>query len=206
MAILASVIVAQAATILQDSTNVRWSAAELLGWLNVARRAGAALRPSMFVTTAVVTLAAGAKQAVPATGHVLLRLHTNMGTDGTTVGTAIYPASRDHLDFQQPNWRKATARDAVECYMYDPSTPLQFYVSPPNTGAGKVEMSYGAVPADILSTDPIGCPDVYQGALLDYVLFRAFSKPTQGGSAEDAVRAAGHFTAFQAALVPKAAE
>lgn len=203
MAILASAIVAKAATALNDPTFTRWTQAELLASLNVVRRQAASIRPDLFISTSIVKLIAGARQALPADGHMLFRLHSNMGTNGITVGDAIYPASREHMDFNQPSWRKTTPTDAVECFMYDMRTPLEYYVSPPNTGNGYVELSYGAVPADITASAAIGCADVYEAALLSGVLAWAYSKPQETGG--NVTLAAAHFAAFQNALSPKAA-
>lgn len=198
MAILASKIVSDAAIVLQDVTNKRWSQAELLGWLNVVRRAAASMRPDMFVTTASVKLAVGARQALPAQGHLLLRLNTNMGTAGNTPGKAILSASRDHLDAQNRNWRSAGALDDVDCYSYDDKNPLEFFVSPPNTGNGYVEMTYAVVPADIAITDPIGCSDIFQAPLLDGVLARAFGKDSDSGGS--AALATAYYQSFVAGL------
>lgn len=198
MTILASVITAQAAGVLNDPAGLRWSSTELLDFLNLARRAAAQLRPDMFVKTVEVALAAGARQALPSDGQLLFRVNANVG------GDAIVPVDRAHLDARLPNWRTAAPSATVRGFMYDPSTPLEYWVTPPSAG-GSVEITYAYAPADIASGEAIGCADVYQPALLDYVLFRAFSKPVQGGQAEDTARAVGHYSAFVAALTPKAA-
>lgn len=198
MTILASKIVSDAAIVLQDITFQRWTQAELLGWLNVVRRAAASIRPDMFIATTAVKLAAGARQALPAQGHRLIRLNSNMGTSGTTPGKSILAASRDHLDAQNRNWRTAGALDDVDCYSYDAGSPLEFWVSPPNTGNGYVEMTYAVIPADIALTDPIGCADIFQAPLLDGVLARAFAKDSdQGGSA---ALATAYYQSFTAGL------
>jgi hypothetical protein len=205
MAILASVITAQAAGILNDPANLRWTAAELLTYLNLGRRAAAQLRPDMFLKTMTVQLAAGVRQTLPADGHMLMRLNVNMGVDGNTPGAAIVPVERVHLEAVSPLWRTRAAQAAAESYMYDPGNPLEYLVVPANTGTGRVELTYAYSPADIAAGDPIGCADIYQPALLDYVLFRAFSKPTRGGVPEDTARATAHFGAFVGALNPPAA-
>lgn len=70
--ILASSIITKAATLLQDPTNVRWPADELLGWLNDGQREIVLQKPDAYSINEAVKLAAGTKQALPAAGIRLL--------------------------------------------------------------------------------------------------------------------------------------
>ena len=82
-------------------------------------------------------------------------------------------------------------------------SPREFYVVPGNTGAGRIEAIVGTVPAPVAApagaaaqldianyTAPVPMDDIYQGILMDLVLFRAFSKDSAAPDA--AGRAQGH--------------
>jgi hypothetical protein len=205
MSTVASTLIDLAEAILVDSTNIRWSAASHLAWLNAGQREAAIVKPDVCVQTKSVPLAAGARQLLGSlTGTtdatMLLQVHCNMGTTpGTTAGEAIQIISREQLDAVAPGWRAETATAAVESYSYDPRNPLQFYVYPPNLGTGFVELSYSAVPAAVATAgDNITINDLYAYCLVDYMLYRAFSMDAE--HAANAARAVAHYQAFLSAL------
>lgn len=199
--ILASAIVDKAEILLRDSTNVQWTAAELLGWLNDGQREIVVVRPDANALTKTVQLVAGTRQTLgsgaTSDAVMLLRVVRNMGTTGTTPGNAIRVVPWDILDTNRPGWHSDTQTAAVQNIVYDPRNSKQFYVYPPNTGAGYVEMMYSAVPTAVASlATAITLDDVYANALLDYILYRAYSTPYVG----NATAAAAHLGAFQASL------
>jgi hypothetical protein len=201
--ITAGTIIDNAETVLQDTTNVRWAAAELLAWLNDGMKAATILKPSICTVTKSVQLSSGARQTLgsgsTADAYMLLQVHCNMGTAGTEPADTVTLVSRQILDTQLPSWRATDTETDVECYMFDPQTPLQFYVYPPNDGTGYVEMTYSAIPTACASTaSTISINDVYAPALLDYILFRAYSKDAEYGA--NAQRAVAHFKAFHDTL------
>jgi hypothetical protein len=175
-------IVDRAAIILQDTTGVRWPQTdELLLWLNDGQREVVLRKPESCATNAAVVLVAGTKQSIPATGIQLIDIVRNMGTTGTTAGRACTRIDRQILDEQRPDWHDAAdADDEVLHWMFDPRDPKHFYVYPPQPSSdfGYVEIVYASAPTDVanLTDATIGLDDVYAGALLDYVLYRAYSK------------------------------
>lgn len=191
-----------AQTVLQDAENVRWSREELLEWFNAAQRAVVEIRHDAYPVTDVVTLAAGTKQSIPAGGHALLNVLRNMGTDGATPGRAIRKVPRELLDVGTPDWHSATASTVTRHYTYDPLVPHQFFVYPPATGTADVELVYAATPAEVTDeNDTITLDDVYANALLDYILYRAYSKDFElAGNAE---RADKHLSRFTSTLAMK---
>lgn len=202
--ILASQLMDRAETILQDSSNVRWSRSELLGWLNDGQRAVCEVRIDAYSKTSVVTLASGTKQSLPSDGHALLRVTRNMGVDGATPGKAIRKVPHALLDSGTPDWHSATAAAVTLHYTYDPIAPRQFYVYPPATGTSEVEIIYAASPPDVAAeADTITLDDIYSNALVDYILYRAYSKDFEL-SGNDA-RASDHHTKFLNALGAKSA-
>lgn len=203
--IAASRIIDKVQIILMDEAGVRWpDATELLGWLNDGQREVLVYKPNAHVHNEAVQLAAGTKQTLPEVGVQLIDIPRNMGSDGTKPGRVIRIVSREVLDAAVPNWHGA--KPSAECrhYMYNPLDPKRFYVYPPqpSAGMGYVEMVYAAVPEEVLSlTAPISLDDIYQNALIDYVLYRAYSKDTD--YAADPSRAGTHQAAFVSSLTGK---
>jgi hypothetical protein len=200
--ILASAIIDKAEVILQDTTNVRWPANELLDWLNDAQREIVLAKPDAFVTTKAVQLAAGTKQNLgtgsTADAIMLLKVIRNMGAAGTTPGNAVRVVSGEILDAQRPGWHAETSSATVSHVVYDPRAPKQFYVYPPNTGTF-VEIMYSASPTSVAALgNTITVDDIFANAILDYILYRAYSKDVE--YAGNAGRAVAHYQAFAASL------
>lgn len=197
-------VIAKVQTILQDTTGVRWPEAELLGWLNDGQREIVLYKPNAYVRTTAVQLSAGTKQSLPTDGVQLIDLARNMGTGGTTPGRSIRIVPREVLDAQVPNWHSGTANAEVRHYTYSVLNPRTFYVYPPQPAAsrGYVEIIYGALPTDATSNSTISVDDIYQPALVDYMLYRAYSKDSEFSA--DQSRPAAHQAAFISALTGKA--
>lgn len=192
-------IVQRAMHTLNDASNVRWSLAELLGWLNDGQREIAILRPDSSTQVAPVPLAPGnTLQSLPTAPNAtrLIDVIRNMGTDGQTPGTPIRLVAREELDQYRPSWHTDAASMAVKNYVYDGRSPRSFYVYPRPAQAIAVELHMNVVPADVTMLDvsggafdsTISLDDVYQTALYDFVVFRALSKNTDAKNDQEAVR------------------
>ena len=196
-------VVERAQVILQDTLKVRWSEAELLWWFNDARRELAVFVPSEFAKRVNLTLVAGTLQSLPASCYQLHRLNANLlDTAPRVAGKAVTVVEQRILDAMNPNWADGIAypfTKEVLHYTYDPAEPLAFYVFPGNNGAGLVDATISELPNDVtdLSTD-IGVRDIYANALVDYLLYRAYSKDTDEPA--NAQRAGAHYAAFSAAI------
>ena len=178
--VTAKTIIDKASIQLIDLTNIRWTRAELLSWLNDGLRQIVTIQPSASSTTVSKQLAAGTRQYIPTDGWLLLSIYRNMGTNGTTPGRVIRIVSREILDSFNPNWNTVTATAEVRNYMYTDQDQLAFYVYPPNTGTQYIELNYSVQPVDLtLETQPIPIFDVFQSALVDYILYRACSKDAE---------------------------
>jgi hypothetical protein len=178
--VTAQTIINKAAIQLTDIANVRWTRAELLSWLNDGMRQIVLIQPSATSTTASKLLVAGTRQTLPAGGWLLLQVYRNLGLDGTTPGRAIRIISRELLDGFNPDWHTDLPKPEVQNYIYDIQDQLAFYVYPPNTGTQYIEINYSAEPAN-LTTESQVIPifDIFQSALVDYILFRACSKDAE---------------------------
>ena len=202
--ITVSSVVSRVATLLQDSTNIRWPQAELLDYLNDGQREIVLYKPNAFVKNSSVKLITGTKQTIPADGVQLIDVVRNLGTSGTTPGKAVRITMREILDAQLPDWHTITGTAEVRHYMYSPLDPKTYYVYPPQPAAnqGYVELIYGAAPTDATLVGTITIDDIYQTVLVDYMMYRAYSKDSE--YAADANRAQAHQAAYIASLIGKA--
>lgn len=178
--VTAKTIIDKASIQLIDLTNIRWTRAELLSWLNDGLRQIVTIQPSASSTTVSKQLVAGTRQSIPTDGWLLLSVYRNLGTNGTTPGRIIRLISREILDSFNPYWNTDTATAEVRNYIYTDQDQTAFYVYPPNTGTQYIELNYSSQPADLtLETQPIPIFDVFQSALVDYILYRACSKDAE---------------------------
>jgi|TARA_R110002020_G_scaffold299132_2_gene514886 hypothetical protein len=207
MSVTAQSVVDRAEFIFQDTSNIRWTAAELILWLNDAQREIALLKPDATATNTTITLATGTKQSIPAGGNRLLKVIRNMSAaSGGTGKTAIRLVSRDALDTQEPNWHDPTVAgyskhtNIVKNYMYSEEDPRNFYVYPGVAGSAYIELVYSANPATIAINANLGVPDVFANAVLDYVLYRGYMKETETASQQ---RATMHFQLFMTSVAGK---
>lgn len=195
-------IIDRAADVLQDTTNVRWIPAELIRWLNSGQREIVKLRPDAKYTLAAVTLVQGTKQTLAAGSLRLLDVIRNMGANGTTPGKVIRLISREVLDAQNPDWHtEANAGGVIKHYIYDVRYPLDYYVYPqvPASPVVQVELARSVAPTDLATAaSNIDLPDTFEGSLIDYLLFRTYSKDAE--YAGDPARAAAYYQMFLAGL------
>lgn len=199
--IISDTLIDKAQTVLQDVTGVRWSDVELLSWLNDGQRNVVLYKPNAYVKNVPFKCDTGTRQSLPSDCVQLFNMARNLGTTGTTPGRAIRPVQQDMLDSRVPNWHAASATADVQHYTYSVLNPKTFYVYPPNTGAGYVELSYGAEPPDTTLGAAIAVDNIYTTALLDYMLSRAFSKDTEFA---DNTRSSAYFNSFVTALTGRA--
>ena len=202
MPITAQSIVRRCVETLQDTTSIRWPVGALCRYFNDGQREVVLSRPDAMVANASRALVAGSKQSIPTTGTKLIDVVRN-----TTSKKAVRLCNREILDAQLPNWHDLTGVvDAVH-YMFDPRDPTVFYVYPPNSGTGSVDLLHSALPTDISEpasgdytavTGNLSLPDMYGNAIQDYILHRCYSKDAE--YAGNAARAQAHFTLFNAAI------
>ena len=123
MATPASAILKRVVDIAQDMTNIRWTAQELVRWLNDGQREVAVQRPDLFGTPTVLTLVAGTRQTLPTTAFKLLDIVNNV-----TGKRAVRQIERRPLDEQNPDWHNDPGASVIRHYMYDIRDPRTFYV------------------------------------------------------------------------------
>jgi hypothetical protein len=192
-----------ASLLLLDNGNVRFTAAQLVGHLNQGLQQLLADRPDLFsAEVSSHALAAGVRQAIPASAARLLAIEANAD------GAPCRQADKVSLDAALPGWRQATASTTVKNWMYDERDPLAFEVYP-QAAAGaalRLQVAQEATPiaepgagqtwANVVGTVPISA--AFANALLDWVLYRAFSM--DGQHPANAARSTTHYAAYRQAL------
>jgi hypothetical protein len=207
MSVAASVIINRARDVLIDAGATRWTDQELLRWLSDGQRAVVMAVPAACARRQTLTLEPGTLQTLPAGTYMLISVERNNGAaDGTQPGRAVRLVPREMLDNFNPDWHSATAQAVVQSYVYDPATtPLNFYVSPPNDGTGHADVVISQLPTEITATaQNISIDDIYQTPLVDYVLYRAFLKDSDYATVQTVYQAKslaqGYLDAFVAAV------
>ena len=143
-------------------------------------------------------------------GLRLLDVTRNMAT--TSTYRVIRLVARSVLDDQRPGWHAETGTVNIQHYTFDPRQPKEFFVYPPATTAAEVEVVYTDSPgAHTLSesdldpegtnTEVIKLDDIYMSPIIDWILYRAYSKDAEYGANEQ--RAQASYAAFNAALSTK---
>lgn len=208
---LAKETLARARTILQDETSVRWPLAELCDWLNDGLREIAALKSSAFARTDDLILVEGVKQSLPAGVARLLRPIANAPFVGSDRMPRMPVTVTDQalLDAVTPDWHSERRKaQQVRHVMFDEASPRTFYVYPSNNGTGRLRAVVSAVPPQVAASGAptlinsysaeVPIEDTYANLLLDYILYRAFSKDSQYAGAIQ--RAAAHFQQFASGM------
>lgn len=203
MAISPNNILTRVSDTLQDSANTRWPQAELIRYLNDARRELAIYRPDIYSEVSVVTLTAGTKQTIPTDGSRFLDATRNYSS-ANAVGRAVRVVERELLDSQLPDWHSSTAETTVKNFMFDERNPKVFYVYPPATSGGhKLEILYAKLPVDVTNSDLnsttiLAKEDLYSNVIVDYMCYKSLSKDAEySGNLQ---RATLHYQAFANAI------
>jgi len=205
-------VISKAQTLLNDATGVRWPVLELQGWLNDAYREVVNFRPDSNATTGTYACVAGPRQQITstfATATQLLDVVRNVAS-----GAAKSPVkliSRQTLDDMDRTWYGRTGAVTIERYAVDPRLPREFLVYPPAAVGAQLEIIYSSVPAAHTLTEAqlsnpataevIRIDDSFGNVLIDYVMYRAYSKDAEVSA--NTSRAVAHYQAFQNGLGAK---
>lgn len=211
-------VLSRAQTILQDTTSTRWPLVELQTWLNDAYGEILIYRPDAATQSRAITLAEGTRQRCtdPTTINLPNLLRVMDVTRNVAVGSdkrSVRRTDRRILDDQRPGWHAETKSLNIQHYMFDDRLPKEFFVYPPAAAGAQVEIVYASMPAahtmseatlgQAGTAETVRIDDIYVGALLDYVLYRAYSKDAE--YAANGARASGHYAAFANAIGVKTA-
>ena len=201
-------LITRAQTILQDTTSTRWPVEELVGWLNDSYREIILARPDANSETGTFVCSQGTRQDLAKESggfpNALRLLDVVRNVAATSSMRAIRHIDRQILDDQRRGWHAEPQTVNIEHFMFDPRLPRSFLVYPPASAQAQIEVVFSSVPlahpvADAGSgTATIRIVDSYANAMLDYVLYRAYTKDAE--YAANAQRAAAHYQALATAL------
>jgi hypothetical protein len=170
-------------------------------------------RPDANAKTGSFTCAAGTRQVLSSEFPSSLRLLDVTRNLATNSGyKVIRLVARSVLDDQRPAWHAETGTTAIQHFTFDPRQPKEFFVYPPATTAAEIEVVYtdspGATALTETQLDPAGSDttvilldDIYMSPMIDWILYRAYSKDAEYGANEQRAQAA--YGAFNAALATK---
>jgi hypothetical protein len=202
-------VISKAQTLLKDATGVRWSSLELQGWLNDAYREIVIFRPDSNAKTGTYACVAGPRQQITSTfasATQLLDVVRNVASSATK--SPVKLITRQTLDDMDRSWYGNTGAVTIERYAFDPRLPREFLVYPPAAVGAQLEIIYSSVPAAHALTETqlsnpataevIRIDDSFGNVLVDYVMYRAYSKDAE--VAANSARAVAHYQAFQNGL------
>jgi hypothetical protein len=174
----------QVAFILSDPGNLRWTPPEIDEWIDNAQAEIIAAQPELTARKLSVALPAGVHQSIPEAALQLLDILEN------ETGEPVQMVSRELMDAQNPDWRKTRPANVIRHAMTDPLSPRDYMVWPPSDGTARLVLVCAVLPdSGTLILDAIWTP-----AVLNYVLFRAWSKDAE--FAGNANVAAAYYQAF----------
>ena len=199
MKISARDLVRRVAVQLVDEGNVNWSEPELAAWLQEGVNALAQLRPDLFTRTTEVEVEQGAaKQQLPEKATRVTRVLTvRRGEDG--VPQALTRFDPVTLSAISPNWYAVKGRPRQFATTADQT---RFWLYPiPDRSDYRAEVEAVVVPeiptpaewADEEADDTFEVDSRFERALVDYMLYRALDKDSDGSSPE---RAQARYQAF----------
>jgi hypothetical protein len=169
--------------LLLDTASARWTPAERLLWINDGRREMAEIRPSIFGNGTEVshTTTSGCRQRLTdSSAYMLVSVDYNVAT-----GKAIRLTTKTQLDAFRPGWRADTGA-VVQNWFPDETDALAFWIYPSAPGVD-IKCHAHITPTDLASLSDVALPyDLYEPALVNYVMFRAFSKEDEVGSVQKA--------------------
>lgn len=165
-------VIGKAVKLLKDAGYVRFPAATtMLSWLNDGLLELVKLDPTIGITTHAVSMVAGVKQSV--TGLLIEKF------------AYFKPVAISFLNKALPGWEAHAASATVLFVAYDPLTPKEYWVYPPQpTGTSATMMLSEVLPLTALTTinDNLPCNDLYGPALIDYLCYRCYQSEMDAAS------------------------
>lgn len=202
-------LVSRARTVLQDTTGTRWPVLELQDWLNDSYKEIILIRPDANTQSSSFVCSGGTRQKLTTEIPNALRLmDVTRNLASSSSKRVIRLVDRRILDDQRPNWHSEPQTLDIQHYMFDPRVPKEFFVYPPALPGAEVEVVYSSVPNshaltehqlnDLGTPEPIRIDDYYANSMLDYILYRAYSKDADYSA--NAERALAHYNAVRTTL------
>ncbi|HBZ9867360.1 TPA: hypothetical protein MND73_004290 [Salmonella enterica subsp. houtenae] len=184
-------LVGRVNTQLTDPLWLRWPLAELCDYYNDAVRAVILVRPDAGASVETLMCVPGSRQSLPPGA---LRIIDVIRITG---GPALLPVPREVLDNQYPDWHDMTGEP--ERYVYNEIIPRLFWLFPAPETAVSINAVVCRVPVAVQisqmdDTAEVQVDEIYVNPLVDWMLYRAFSKDVVGGASP--AQAMQHYQAF----------
>lgn len=168
-------------TQLRDPGFIRWTKSELLGYFNDAVRSVVLARPDATACIIPFSCSAGVRQQLTDDVYQLIDV---MGQDS---GRAVVPADRVTLDTADPMWRTTSGEMSAEAYLYNPLLPGYFMIYPGVDEGVGLEIAVSLYPVEVTleeldEASPVDMQisDIFINPVVDWCLYRAFSKDAPG--------------------------
>jgi hypothetical protein len=195
------ILLSVSVNLLNDNGFVRWSKQELLDNLNDAQNAVVIRRPDALIEDVDdFVCVEGTKQQLPSGGILLVSVDRN------ATGRAIRgPFDKDTLNRQYPEWHASPIAKEVELYLYNERKPKVFDVYPGVEDGVVISIAYSKTPHTITMTEndadaPIEINDIYKNALIEWMLYRCYSKDSEYA---DPNKSLMHLNAFKTQIGEK---
>ena len=189
--LLGRAVVTKAQRVLNDLHHVNWPLDELVDWGNCGQNQIVLLRPDASSEYVEMDLVAGVRQPLPDNTVRLLDVVRNVG------GRAITYCKRADLDANNVDWYTMTGSVLAKHWSFDDRVPQQWLIYPPQSsspGRAEIMRSYDPTPFTLDKVNGatidsvIGIPNIFEGALIDYIIYRSYSKDAtytvRGGKAD----------------------
>lgn len=195
--------------ILVDEDLIRWDAPELVKWLNDGLMAIVLQKPSATAATVTLDLVPGTLQTLPAKYNSILRPVRNVRGDNSDrlPRKTLTVVDATQLNALKPEWHDSYSvpfGQQVKHFIFDEANPRSFYVYPGNDGNGHIELVLSGTPEKVKATGDeleidsydveVSFPEIYANVLLNFILYRAYSKDAQVAGAMQ--RAAMYYQQF----------
>lgn len=176
-----------------DLRNVRWSRQELIDFLNDAIASIVIRRPDLSRATATVATETNIV-ALPGDAYQILAVnHVD--------NVAAQYVDINKLNQLYPDWRTTTG--APVCWTRNEMDETTLFLYPSPLASVSVELVYSRNLRVAVEADEFPLPDIYEGTVADFVMYRAYNKdsqnPTEGNKAQL------HLQAFATSLGDKTA-
>lgn len=178
-------ITARVQFLVNDPNGDAYPAPAIWDFIYDAEQTIANTRPDALNKTAAFTCTDGSRQDLSGTfsdAVNFLDAHSIVLSGGDLGGVVRRVSMRD-LDAIRPKWRTATRTNSLREFMHDKREPLIFHVNPPALSGAQLLISYSARPTaypNVDETTRTSVGEQYLPMIMDWVLYRCFSKDEEG--------------------------
>lgn len=170
-------VIGRCSTQLNDALKIRYEDSKLLDYFNDSLRAMITVRADVGASVEDVPCVAGSQQQLPDGAIRLLDVTRVKG------GRAVTPIPKEVLDSYDPDWHMRSG--SPQRYVYDEQTPKVFWLCPAPLTETVIEAKVSRIPPAIAITeldDAVPVDELYVNAIIEWILFRAFSEDAEGGA------------------------